>query len=101
MGRELDRLPFMNTAVTSGGTAEPVILGGKELTSDPNLKARFVDSAHQILADLVREGAALGWVVPPSGAISRFRDSGVRDSGALVCCRWSVAVSVCGVTVLR
>ncbi|MEU8263006.1 N-acetyltransferase [Micromonospora sp. NPDC048999] len=37
-----------------------------ELASDPDLQARFAESAHQILADLVRRGAALGWVAPPS-----------------------------------
>ncbi|MFC8393103.1 helix-turn-helix domain-containing protein [Streptomyces sp. NPDC057238] len=34
------------------------------------------------------------------GAISRFWDSGVRDSGVWVCCCWWVAVSGCGATVL-
>ncbi|MFD7721670.1 GNAT family N-acetyltransferase [Streptomyces sp. NPDC059814] len=56
----------MNTASTSGGTLEPVILDAMELTSDPDLRARFAASAHRILADLVREGAALGWTDPPS-----------------------------------
>ncbi|MEU8703497.1 N-acetyltransferase [Streptomyces sp. NPDC048680] len=56
----------MNTASTSGGTFEPVILDAMELTSDPGLRARFAASAHRILADLVREGAALGWTDPPS-----------------------------------
>ncbi|MDW6059829.1 N-acetyltransferase [Streptomyces sp. FXJ1.4098] len=56
----------MNTAMTSGGTGEPVILSAMELMSDPELAARFAESAHRILADLVREGAALGWVEPPS-----------------------------------
>ncbi|MFJ6461331.1 GNAT family N-acetyltransferase [Streptomyces sp. NPDC091387] len=56
----------MNTASTSGGTLEPVILDAMELTSDPDLRARFAASAHRILADLVREGAALGWTGPPS-----------------------------------
>jgi ribosomal protein S18 acetylase RimI-like enzyme len=37
-----------------------------ELTSDPELRARFAEQAHQILADLVVGGAALGWVEPPS-----------------------------------
>ena len=45
-----------------------VILDATELASDPDLRARFVESAHQILADLVRGGAALGWVDPPSQA---------------------------------
>ncbi|WP_420706725.1 hypothetical protein [Streptomyces sp. NRRL S-1824] len=55
----------MKTAMTSSGTAEPVILDVAELTSDPELGARLVESTHRILADLVREGAALGWVEPP------------------------------------
>ncbi|MER7789873.1 GNAT family N-acetyltransferase [Streptomyces sp. NPDC097640] len=37
-----------------------------ELTSDPELEARFAESAHRMLADLVGGGAALGWVEPPS-----------------------------------
>lgn len=36
------------------------------LKSDADLEARFTESAHRILADLVRAGAALGWVEPPS-----------------------------------
>ena len=45
-----------------------VILDATELASDPDLRARFAESAHRILADLVRGGAALGWVDPPSQA---------------------------------
>lgn len=56
----------MNPAMTSGVTTEPAILDAMELTSDPELEARLAESAHQILADLVRAGAALGWVEPPS-----------------------------------
>lgn len=56
----------MNTASTGGRTPGPVILDAMELTSDRGLGARFAASAHRILADLVREGAALGWVDPPS-----------------------------------
>ncbi len=52
----------MNVAMTT----EPVILDAKQLTSDPELEARFAESAHQILADLVSRGAALGWIEPPS-----------------------------------
>lgn len=48
------------------GTAGPAILDAMELASDPDLGARFAESVHQILADLVRAGAALGWVEPPS-----------------------------------
>jgi ribosomal protein S18 acetylase RimI-like enzyme len=56
----------MNSAMTSGVSNEPVILDAVELTSDPELEARFAPSAHQILSDLVSGGAALGWVEPPS-----------------------------------
>ncbi|MYW18504.1 GNAT family N-acetyltransferase [Streptomyces sp. SID2955] len=56
----------MNSALTSGTTTEPDILDAKQLTSDPELEARFTESAHQILGDLVRGGAALGWIEPPS-----------------------------------
>ncbi|MER5727329.1 N-acetyltransferase [Streptomyces sp. NPDC002138] len=56
----------MNTATTSGGTLEPVILDATGVMSDPDLGARFAESAHRILADLVRGGAALGWVEPPA-----------------------------------
>ncbi|MFU8875392.1 GNAT family N-acetyltransferase [Micromonospora sp. SL4-19] len=55
----------MSTTVASSG---PAILDAMELTSDPDLGPRLVESAHQILADLVRAGAALGWVEPPSRA---------------------------------
>lgn len=55
-------LPIM----TSGVTTEPAVLDATELTSDPELEARFAESAHRILADLVAGGAALGWVEPPS-----------------------------------
>jgi ribosomal protein S18 acetylase RimI-like enzyme len=54
----------MNTA--SSDPAEPVIVDGRQLMSDPDLRLRFADAAHQVLVDLVREGAALGWVEPPS-----------------------------------
>ncbi|MCX5205666.1 GNAT family N-acetyltransferase [Streptomyces sp. NBC_00237] len=56
----------MNPAMTSGVTTQPAILAATELTSDPELEVRFAESAHQILADLVSGGAALGWVEPPS-----------------------------------
>ncbi|MFD3514787.1 GNAT family N-acetyltransferase [Streptomyces sp. NPDC058657] len=56
----------MNPAMTSKVTAAPALLDAMELTSDPELEARFTESAHQILADLVEGGAALGWVEPPS-----------------------------------
>jgi ribosomal protein S18 acetylase RimI-like enzyme len=56
----------MNRCLVDGATGEPAILDAGELTSDPELEARFVPSAHRILADLVSGGAALGWVEPPS-----------------------------------
>ncbi|MFD6423956.1 GNAT family N-acetyltransferase [Streptomyces sp. NPDC060198] len=56
----------MSTAMAGSGTGEPVVVDPTELTSDPDLWARFAESAQQILADLVRRGAALGWVEPPS-----------------------------------
>ncbi|WP_406136436.1 GNAT family N-acetyltransferase [Streptomyces sp. NBC_01089] len=56
----------MTTPTTSSGASEPVILDAAELASDPDLGARFTESAHQVLADLVRGGAAIGWVEPPS-----------------------------------
>ncbi|MFJ8010001.1 hypothetical protein [Streptomyces fagopyri] len=56
----------MNADTTSGATPESVVVGGLELTSDPASQARFAESAHRILADLVVGGAALGWVEPPS-----------------------------------
>ncbi|KUJ66826.1 GCN5 family acetyltransferase [Streptomyces albus subsp. albus] len=49
-------------------TAEPVVLDATELMSDPDRGARFAESAHRMLADLVESGAALGWVEPPSCA---------------------------------
>ncbi|WP_327711353.1 GNAT family N-acetyltransferase [Streptomyces sp. NBC_00464] len=45
---------------------EPVVLDAGELAADPQLEARFAESAHRILAGLVAGGAALGWVDPPS-----------------------------------
>ncbi|MEV0261561.1 GNAT family N-acetyltransferase [Streptomyces sp. NPDC050617] len=51
---------------SDGARGEPVIIDAVELTSDPDRWARFVASAHRILADLVAGGAALGWVAPPS-----------------------------------
>ncbi len=56
----------MDTVMTTEGASGPVILDAMELTSDPGLAERFAESAHRILADLVRGGAALGWVEPPS-----------------------------------
>ncbi|MGW1427195.1 N-acetyltransferase family protein [Streptomyces sp. NPDC002431] len=56
----------MNLARTSGTTTGPAILDAMELASDPELEARFVESVHRILSELVDGGAALGWVEPPS-----------------------------------
>ncbi|WP_223280970.1 GNAT family N-acetyltransferase [Streptomyces antnestii] len=50
--------------------------------SDPELGARFAESAHRILADLVRGGAALGWVDPPS----RDEVAGLLDGVAAGAC---------------
>ncbi|KQX54732.1 MULTISPECIES: N-acetyltransferase [unclassified Streptomyces] len=50
----------------SGTTPQLTVLDALALTSDPAFEVRFVESAHRILADLVRGGAALGWVEPPS-----------------------------------
>jgi ribosomal protein S18 acetylase RimI-like enzyme len=44
----------------------PILLDATELRSDPDLAARFASSAHRLLGDLVSDGAALGWVEPPS-----------------------------------
>jgi ribosomal protein S18 acetylase RimI-like enzyme len=46
--------------------AGPEILGAAELAAEPELVAGLVEPAHRILADLVRAGASLGWVEPPS-----------------------------------
>jgi ribosomal protein S18 acetylase RimI-like enzyme len=62
----LDRLSVMNTGAAGSGAAQPVILDAREITSDPERGDRFHEAAHRILADLVRSGAALGWVEPPS-----------------------------------
>jgi ribosomal protein S18 acetylase RimI-like enzyme len=56
----------MNPAMPIGETTELVVLDAEELTSGPALEARFAESAHRILADLVTAGAALGWTEPPS-----------------------------------
>jgi ribosomal protein S18 acetylase RimI-like enzyme len=54
-------------ASKSHATAEPVVvLDAARLTADPDLAAGFTEAAHRILADLVRGGAPLGWVDPPS-----------------------------------
>ncbi|MFJ9736990.1 GNAT family N-acetyltransferase [Streptomyces sp. NPDC101166] len=52
--------------MTSGATTEPALVDAMEPAGDPELQARFAQSAHRILADLVQGGAALGWVEPPS-----------------------------------
>ncbi|WP_406046512.1 hypothetical protein OG799_18380 [Micromonospora sp. NBC_00898] len=57
----------MTPAMTSGVTTEPAILDALELTSDPELEARFAESARQILADLVSGGAAEGTGSPLPG----------------------------------
>lgn len=44
---------------------ELIVLDAAEVASGVGERERFVGSAHRILADLVRGGAALGWVEPP------------------------------------
>ncbi|MFF7443912.1 GNAT family N-acetyltransferase [Streptomyces sp. NPDC008122] len=56
----------MTPAVPRDVTTQPVVLDAPELTADPALRERFAESAHGILSDLVRGGAALGWVDPPT-----------------------------------
>jgi ribosomal protein S18 acetylase RimI-like enzyme len=56
----------MSSIIIDSGAVEPVIIDAMELASDQDLGVRFAESARQILADLVRGGAALGWVDPPS-----------------------------------
>ncbi|MGK7228477.1 GNAT family N-acetyltransferase [Streptomyces hygroscopicus] len=56
----------MDPALTTSMTPEPAILDATQLTSAPELRDRLVESAHQILSDLVGGGAALGWVEPPA-----------------------------------
>ncbi|MFJ6697999.1 GNAT family N-acetyltransferase [Streptomyces sp. NPDC091272] len=55
-----------NPATTGGASAELGVLDAGQLTSDPELRAAFAESAHRILSELVRGGAALGWVDPPA-----------------------------------
>ncbi|QKW08774.1 GNAT family N-acetyltransferase [Streptomyces sp. NA04227] len=43
-----------------------LVLDAAAVTSDPALEAEFVPAAHRILAELVADGAPLGWVEPPS-----------------------------------
>ncbi|MEV6955559.1 N-acetyltransferase [Streptomyces sp. NPDC051183] len=56
----------MNTAMISSGTGEPIALHVRGPGSEAEPGDPFVESAHRILADLVRDGAALGWVEAPS-----------------------------------
>ncbi|MFB7450932.1 GNAT family N-acetyltransferase [Streptomyces sp. NPDC056194] len=56
----------MTPAIPRDVTTQPVVLDALELTADPALRERFTESAHGILSDLVRGGAALGWVDPPT-----------------------------------
>ncbi|MGX7759575.1 N-acetyltransferase family protein [Streptomyces angustmyceticus] len=55
----------MNAATPGGPDPEPDLLDAIRLTADPERAADFAASAHRILADLVREGAPLGWTDPP------------------------------------
>ncbi|MEU0400711.1 N-acetyltransferase [Streptomyces sp. NPDC006197] len=56
----------MKPATPRDTTPRPTVLDAAEAASDPALRERLADSAHRILSDLVRGGAALGWVEPPS-----------------------------------
>ncbi|MFJ5829333.1 GNAT family N-acetyltransferase [Streptomyces sp. NPDC093089] len=66
----------MRETTTSDATRrEPLVLDAGQVASDPGLRARFAGSAHGILADLVRGGAALGWVEPPTAdEVARLLD---------------------------
>ncbi|MEU6852899.1 GNAT family N-acetyltransferase [Actinacidiphila alni] len=44
------------------------IVSARELDSGPDAGNRLADAAHGLLAELVRDGAALGWVEPPDRA---------------------------------
>lgn len=46
----------------------PTLLTAPALAATPHLAAAFPAAAHRLLAALVRDGAALGWVEPPSPA---------------------------------
>ncbi|MER5202590.1 N-acetyltransferase [Streptomyces sp. NPDC002825] len=76
----------MKPVTPHDATARPVLLDAVELASDPDLRERFAESAHRILADLVRGGAALGWVEPPSpDEVAELLDhvfAAVRDGDA-------------------
>ncbi|MFB6843094.1 GNAT family N-acetyltransferase [Streptomyces sp. NPDC056361] len=74
----------MRETTTSDATRrEPLILDAGQVDSDPGLRARFAGSAHRILADLVRGGAALGWVEPPSAdEVGRLLDGVVAATRA-------------------
>ncbi|WP_306324498.1 GNAT family N-acetyltransferase [Streptomyces venezuelae] len=56
----------MKPAKISGTATAYDILDAVELAADPELHGNLAEPAHQILADLVDGGAALGWVEPPS-----------------------------------
>ncbi|MEY6568243.1 GNAT family N-acetyltransferase, partial [Streptomyces sp. PGLac3x] len=44
----------------------PLLLDATELAADRSREPGFAARAHRLLAELVRGGAALGWVEPPS-----------------------------------
>ncbi|MFE0381373.1 GNAT family N-acetyltransferase [Streptomyces inhibens] len=73
----------MNPVMTGNTGTEPDILDAHQLTADPELSARFAESAHRILADLVRGGAPLGWVdPPPADEVAQLVDRVVRAAQA-------------------
>ena len=49
-------------------TMHTEIVDAAHSTGDPQARQRFAREAHRILFGLVRDGAALGWVDPPSEA---------------------------------
>ncbi|MFW6692516.1 GNAT family N-acetyltransferase [Streptomyces sp. MAR4 CNX-425] len=49
-------------------TETPAVLDAPALAAAPRLAAGFPAAAHRLLAALVRDGAALGWVDPPTPA---------------------------------
>lgn len=67
---------------------EPVVLDAHAVLADPELAAGFAESAHRILADLVAEGAPLGWVDPPgrdevAALVERALAAATSGDGAL------------------
>lgn len=49
-------------------TTDLILLDAVELAADQDRWSDFVPAAHKIMHDLVRDGAAIGWVDPPTEA---------------------------------